>query len=172
MKAGRSENGWDQYSHHCWFTKLCSIIWVAHATNSWLRPNLWTWTGSSTRETNAFHQRPQERKNPYISKYGERWVEKLKSSSSMSKLSCITDLIWFMMKEAEKLIKGSVREDNLFIVHDVLLLMTANETIKWMKEKNWFHRWLLPMNGFQEGTPYAGSFNRNIFLDIWREMDR
>ena len=26
-----------------------------------------------------------------------------------------------------------------------------------MREKNCFHRWLLPMNGLQDGTPYAGS---------------
>ena len=37
-----------------------------------------------------------------------------------------------------------------------LVLMTAKETIKWMKEKNCFHRWLLPMNGLHDGTPYAG----------------
>ena len=69
-------------------------------------------------------------KNPYFSRYGEIWVEKLKSSSSMSKLCCITDLIRFMMKESEKLMKGSVHEDNLFIAHDALVLMTAKETIK------------------------------------------
>ena len=57
-------------------------------------------------------------KNMYFSRYGERWVEKLKSSSSTSKFFCITDLIWFIMKEAEKLMKGSVNEDDLFIVHD------------------------------------------------------
>ena len=43
-------------------------------------------------------------RNPYYSRYGDRWVEKLKSSSSMSKFCCITDLIRFMMKEAENLI--------------------------------------------------------------------
>ena len=69
-------------------------------------------------------------KNPYFSRYGERWVEKLKSSSSMSKFCCITDLIRFMLKEAEKLMKGSVHEDYFFIVHDDLVLMTAKETIK------------------------------------------
>ena len=42
--------------------------------------------------------------NLYYSRYGDRWVEKLKSSSSMSKFCCITDLIQFMMKEAENLI--------------------------------------------------------------------
>ena len=51
-------------------------------------------------------------------------MEKLKSSSSMSKFLCITDLHQFMMREADKLMKGSVHEDNLFIVHDDLVLMT------------------------------------------------
>ena len=72
-------------------------------------------------------------KNPYFLRYGERWLEKLKSSSSMSKFFCITDLIWFMMKESEKLMKGSVHEDNFFIVHDALVFMTAKETITWIK---------------------------------------
>ena len=74
----------------------------------------------------------------------------------MSKFCCITDLIRFMMKEVENLMKGFVHEDYFFIVHDSLVLMTAKETIKWTKEKNCFHCWLLPMNGLQNGTPYAG----------------
>ena len=37
-------------------------------------------------------------RNPYFSRNGEIWVDKLKSSSSMSKFCCITDLIRFMMK--------------------------------------------------------------------------
>ena len=73
----------------------------------------------------------------------------------MSKFFCITDLIRFMMKEAEKLTKGSVQEDDLSIVHVDLLLMKLKETIICMKDTNYFHRWLLPMNGFQDGTPYA-----------------
>ena len=63
-------------------------------------------------------------KNPYHSRYGERWVEKLKSSTAMSKFCCITNLIRFMVNEAEKLMKGSVHEDNFYIVHDALVLMT------------------------------------------------
>ena len=65
----------------------------------------------------------------------------------MSKFCCINDLIRFMMKEAEKLMKGSIHEEDFFIVHDALVLMTAKETIEWMKEKNYHHRWLLTMNG-------------------------
>ena len=52
--------------------------------------------------------------------------------------------------------KGSVHKDDLFIVHDALVLMTSKETIEWMKEKNYFQCWLLPMNGLQVRTPYAG----------------
>ena len=52
--------------------------------------------------------------------------------------------------------KGSVHEEDFFIVHNALVLMTAKETIECMKEKNYYHRWLLPMIGLQDGTPYAG----------------
>ena len=68
-------------------------------------------------------------KNPYHSRYREGWVEKLKSSTAMSKFVCITDLIRFMMNEAETLMKGSVHEDDFYIVHDALVLMTAKETL-------------------------------------------
>ena len=74
----------------------------------------------------------------------------------MSKFCCITDLIRFMMKEAENLIKGSVHEDNFSIFRDALVLMIAKETIQWMKEKTYYYRWLLPMNGLQDRTPYSG----------------
>ena len=66
------------------------------------------------------------------------------------------DLIRFVIKEAEKLMKGSVYGDDFFIAHDALVLMTAKETIRCTKEKNCFHCWLLPMNVLQDRTPYAG----------------
>ena len=74
----------------------------------------------------------------------------------MSKFCCITDLIRFMMKEADKLMKGSLHEDDFFILHDSLLLIIVKETITCIKENNYSHRWFLPMNGLQDGTPYAG----------------
>ena len=58
--------------------------------------------------------------------------------------------------------KGFVHEDDFFIFRDDLVLMKAKETIKWMKENNCFHRWLLPMNIFQDGTPYDGRPIGNI----------
>ena len=80
----------------------------------------------------------------------------------MSKSCCITDMIRCMMKEVEKLMKRSIHEDDFFIIHDVLVLIKSKETIKWMKENNYYHRWLLPINGLQDETPYAGSPVGNI----------
>ena len=113
-------------------------------------------------------------KNPYFSRYGGRWEEKLKSSSSMSKFCCITDLIRFIMKESEKLIKGSVHEESFFIVHDALVLMTSKETITRMKENNYFRRWLLPMNGLEDSTPYAGHpvCNSPEFMSLDNTLNR
>ena len=78
-------------------------------------------------------------KNPYLSRYGERWVEKLKSSTAMSKSCCITNLIRFIMNEAEKLMKGSVHKDNFFVFHDALVLMTAKEKINCMRKNGYLH---------------------------------
>ena len=74
-------------------------------------------------------------KNTYNQRYGERGVDRLNSSTAMPKLCCITDLIRFMMNEAENLMKGSVHEDDFYIFHDALVLIKAKETINWMKQK-------------------------------------
>ena len=58
--------------------------------------------------------------------------------------------------------KGSVHEDDSFIFHDALVLMTPKETIEWMKNNKYLYRWLLPMNGFQDRTPYYGRPVYNI----------
>ena len=60
-----------------------------------------------------------------------------------------------MMNESKKLMKGSVNKDNIFIVHGDLVLMTEKEIINWMIYKGYLHRWLIPLNVLQDGTPYA-----------------
>ena len=64
------------------------------------------------------------------------------------------------MNEAENWMKGSVHMDNLFIVHDYLVLMTAKEKINWIRQNRYLYRWLLPLNGLQDGTPYD---NRPVY---------
>ena len=48
----------------------------------------------------SFFKDHRKAKNPYLSRYGEIWVDKLKSSTEMSKFYCIANLIFFMMNEA------------------------------------------------------------------------
>ena len=101
-------------------------------------------------------------------------MEKLKSYTAMSKFCCITDLTCFMMNEAEKLMKASVQEDNLFIVHDALVLMTAKETFNWIRYNGYIRIWLLPLKGLQYGTPYAGRPVGNIpeFMPLDNSLNR
>ena len=77
-------------------------------------------------------------------------MEKLKSSTAMSRLCCITNLIHFMMNESKKLMKGSVHKNNFIIIHDALVLMTEKEKIKWMIQNCYLHRWLLPLDMTQD----------------------
>ena len=101
-------------------------------------------------------------------------MDKLKSSTVMSKFCCITDLIRFMMNEAENMMKGSVHEANFFTVHDALVLMTAKEKINWMRNNSYLHRWLLPLNVLQDGTPDAGRPVGNIpeFIPLNNSLNR
>ena len=43
----------------------------------------------------------------------------------------------FMIKEIEKITTGSVHEDDIFILNDVLVLMTLKTTITWMQKHNY-----------------------------------
>ena len=54
-------------------------------------------------------------------------MDKLKHSTEISKLFCITALIRFINNDAEKLMKRPAHKDDLFIVHDALVLMAAKE---------------------------------------------
>ena len=51
-------------------------------------------------------------KNTYLFIYGDTWVDKLKNYFSVSKLCCISYMIRFVVKEGEKIMKGSVHEDD------------------------------------------------------------
>ena len=70
--------------------------------------------------------------------------------------------------------KGSVHDDDLFIFHDALVLMTEKETITFMKDNNYFHCWLLTMNVFQDGTPYDGHLVGNYpkFMPLDHSLNR
>ena len=77
----------------------------------------------------------------------------------------------FMMNETEKLLKGSLHKENLFIVHNIMLLMTAKETINWMRPNGYLHIWMIPLNVLRDGTPCSvlpvGNIPEFVPLDNW-----
>ena len=52
--------------------------------------------------------------------------------------------------------------------------MTSKETINGMKQKGYLHRWLLPLNGLQDGTTYAVLPAGNIpkFMPLDNSLNR
>ena len=67
-----------------------------------------------------------------------------------------------------------MHEDDFYIVHDALLLMTAKETINWTRKKGYLYRWLLPLNGLQDGTPYSSRTvgNSPAFMSLDNILNR
>ena len=67
-----------------------------------------------------------------------------------------------------------MHKDYFFIVHNALVLMTAQEKINWMRKNVYLHRWLLPLNGLQDGTYYAGRLVGNIseFMPLDTSLNR
>ena len=101
-------------------------------------------------------------------------MDKIKLSSYILKLCCIAFLIQLIIKEVDKMMKGSMHEDNFFTIHDDFVLMTANDTITYMKENSFFHCWFLTMNVFQDGTPYYGRSvdNSPKFMPLYNSLNR
>ena len=89
-------------------------------------------------------------------------MEKLKSSTVMSKLCFITYLICLITNEAENKMKGLVHEDDFYILHDALVLIKTMKKIAWMKQNVYLPRWLILINGQKDGTPYSGGAIGNI----------
>ena len=67
-----------------------------------------------------------------------------------------------------------MNEDDFYIVQYDLVLMTANEKINWMNQNSYLPIWLLPLNGLQDGTPYAGRPIGNIpqFIPLDNSINR
>jgi hypothetical protein len=105
----------------------------------------------------------RQAENPYLSLYGEEWEQKLKRSASLAAYISITDMIEFMVGESQRVMKGTHHEDDWYFYHDALSLMTATQTIDWMREKDYLRRWLLPVNMLSEDDADLKNFlNRPI----------
>jgi hypothetical protein len=89
--------------------------------------------------------------NPYIARFGEdNWKEEIKKTSFLTQYVCITDMVEHIVFESARMFKGTTHEADWMFYHDALSLMTAKDTIKWMKEEGHYERWILPQCGLLE----------------------
>ena len=63
------------------------------------------------------------------------WEQELKKVQLMQPYVCITDLVMHMVNATKKVMRGTKFEGRELFFHDALSLMTAKETVRWMKEK-------------------------------------
>lgn len=84
-------------------------------------------------------------KNPYKSLYGNNRKTKISRSQSLNKYACITSLVRHIYDKSAKLMKGEKHKNDWVFYHDALSLMTANQTITWMKQEGIYSRCLLPL---------------------------
>ena len=54
----------------------------------------------------------RQAQNPYESKYGDEWEERLKRSSALSPFRPISDLVDFVAEESHRLMQGTCHEDD------------------------------------------------------------
>ena len=80
-------------------------------------------------------------------RFGENWLLELKKVQLMQPYKCITDLINHMVSATQKVMEGTKYEGKGLFFHDALSLMTAKETVRWMKETNVYKYWILPEQG-------------------------
>ena len=91
--------------------------------------------------------------NPYLSRYGNDWETHIKKSPTFNNSVLITDYIQHIMDESARVMKGTAFEDNWMIYHDALTLMTAKETKRWMEQKGFLRRWILPTHDLYDNLP-------------------
>ena len=85
--------------------------------------------------------------NPYESLYKERWIEVIKKTTYMKKFVSVRDFAMHMSVESDNLMVGTEHEGEAKWKHDAMVLLTAKETIEWMRttmlaERSLLSRWL------------------------------
>jgi len=95
------------------------------------------------------------RTNPYIAKYGpSQWKQKVEDTPVMKKLTDVRTLIDHIVKAGNERRQGTKYADDWYFYHDALSLMTANETIEWMRKKDILKHWILPEHDLNSHLSY------------------
>jgi hypothetical protein len=83
----------------------------------------------------------------YKERYADEWEERIGATSQLSPYVCVTKMIEHIVEESAIMFQGTKHKDSWVFYHDTLSLMTAKETVEWMKEKGLHKPWLLPVMG-------------------------
>lgn len=89
--------------------------------------------------------------NPYEARYGTEWREKIKKVTYMKQFRDIRELVDHMVSECKK-------NGKKYFYHDALSLLTSNDTMQYMREKNVLKMWLCPQLGLFEDQPDLKSY--------------
>ena len=96
--------------------------------------------------------------NPYVAKHGAEDNTHLNNSVTMAGYVCITSLIEHIVRETANMFKGTKHEDDWVFYHDALTIMTAKDTVQWMREMDHYRRWILPGNALHKDNPALSRF--------------
>ena len=103
----------------------------------------------------------REDTNPYFARYKNRWKKEIATTLFMQPFVEITDMIEYMMEECRRVMNGTKHQEDWMFYHDALSLMTLKETRRWMQEKDYLQRWLLPVNDlFSDDTELKSYLGR------------
>jgi hypothetical protein len=89
----------------------------------------------------------RQSENPWKARYGDDWEEKLDQSGLMSAYCSIKTLVENMISECKSMFKGRTHEHDWIFYHHVLSLLTAHETVAWIKQEGYYEQWILPELG-------------------------
>jgi hypothetical protein len=83
-------------------------------------------------------------------------------------------MIKHIVAKSALMFKGTKYEDSWDFEHNALSLMTAKETIEWVKEKGYHEPWLLPVMGLHSDDPnlkaYLGTICRSSPENVPRDL--
>ena len=84
-----------------------------------------------------------------------RWLEVIKKTTNMMQFVSVRDFAMHMSVRSDEMVVGTAHEGKAVWKHDALTLLTAKETIEWMKEtmlaeRSLYLRWLLPEAGLND----------------------
>jgi hypothetical protein len=128
--------------------------------------------------------------DPYLAKFGaEARMAEIKKSVFLSSNVCITEMVEHIYQQSELLFKGTINQNSWWFWHDALSLMTAKDTVLWMKEQGYYSKWLLPeldlykdfpdvkkrydgrpIGDTPEGMPLDNNLNQDLHTDVNRQV--